>query len=93
MANTPNLIPLPRRFYLNRTRDISGVSGVGAVAFGVQFSDGSVVVHWQGDHGATHVWGSIEDVIAIHGHEGATTVVFIDDNTFFDASVALKNQQ
>jgi len=75
--------PLLRRFYLHRTCDISGISGVGAVAFGVQFADGSVVVHWQGDHSATHVWAKLEDVIAIHGHEGATEAIFIDDEETF----------
>jgi hypothetical protein len=64
------------------------MSGVGAVAFGVQFADGSVVVHWQGDHSATHVWARLEDVIAIHGHEGATEAIFIDNEEMFDPDKA-----
>jgi len=35
-----------RRFLLVRDCDPSGVSGTGIVAEGVQFSDGTAVMHW-----------------------------------------------
>lgn len=58
--------------------DISGVSGPGRVADGVQFEDGQVVVSWKGKHHCVSIWPLIEDVVAIHGHEGSTEVVWID---------------
>lgn len=67
-----------RRFLMNRKIDISGLSGTGIVADGVQFSDEQVVLSWRGRHHCISVWPSIEDMIAIHGHEGATEIEWID---------------
>jgi hypothetical protein len=67
-----------RRFRLIRHRDVSGVSGTGPVAEGVEFTDGAVAVRWYGDYPTTTVWDSIDSVIAIHGHGGATVVEWID---------------
>lgn len=69
-----------RLFQLNRQTDASGVSGVGLVAEGVEFSDGLCVVRWYGTHKSTVVWDSIEDVIAIHGHGGTTTIEWKDQD-------------
>ena len=68
-----------RRFQLDRVTDVSGVSGTGIVADGIQFHDGQVVVSWFGQHHCVSIWPAIEDVIAIHGHEGATKVVWLDE--------------
>jgi hypothetical protein len=62
----------PRRFYLDRIRDISGVSGTGRVADGIVWADGTVTIRWLGDRPSTVNWDSLEDAIAIHGHSGAT---------------------
>lgn len=70
----------PRRFQLNRLRDISGVSGTGIVAYGAQFNDGTVVVHWCGRRSTTAVWNDIRDLMDVHGHEGATVLEWIDDD-------------
>ena len=68
-----------RRFELVRDVDVSGISGTGVVAEGVEFSDGTVVIRWiTGDHRSTVVWPNIGDVEAIHGHGGATRVHWID---------------
>lgn len=69
-----------RRFELHRDQDVSGVSGTGVVAEGVEFSDGPCVVRWiVGDHRSTVVWqGGVEAVEAIHGHSGATRLVWVD---------------
>lgn len=68
-----------RRFHLQRTHDETGVSGTGVVAQGVVFDDGHVALRWiVGDHRSTVVWESIESVEAVHGHNGATTVVWLD---------------
>lgn len=68
-----------RRFQLQRDYDITGVSGVGIVASGVLFEDGVTVIRWAGDLPSTVVWQKFEHAEAIHGHEGATRFVFIDD--------------
>lgn len=67
-----------RLFELHRDHDVSGVSGIGIVAEGVQFSDGTCVVRWVASRGSTVVWQSIDDVVAIHGHGGATRVVWLE---------------
>ncbi len=67
---------MTRTFTLDRDVDISGVSGTGVVAEGVQFSDGTVVLRWRGEHASTVVWSSVESALAIHGHDGATRVVW-----------------
>jgi len=68
-----------KRFLLERLTDVSGVSGIGIVAEGVAFTDGSAVIHWiAGEHHSTVVWPAIEGVEAIHGHGGATQIVWID---------------
>jgi len=65
-----------KTFTLQRDTDVSGVSGTGQVAEGVQFSDGICVIRWYGVHQSTVVWPSIESVEAIHGHGGATRIVW-----------------
>ena len=71
---------MSRRFYLERVDDISGVSGVGVVAEGVEFSDGTVAMRWMTDHlpCSTVIHESMEAVELIHGHGLATIVVRID---------------
>lgn len=65
------------RFHLLRTVDPSGVSGTGLVAEGVEFSNGGCVIHWFGPHQSIVVWESIADVLAIHGHDGDTTIQWL----------------
>lgn len=64
-------------FELVRTKDVTGVSGVGVVAEGVVFTDGTVVLRWRGQHASTVVWSSLDSVLAVHGHDGATQAVFL----------------
>ena len=68
----------PRRFSLVRDEDVSGVSGVGLVAYGVQFADGVVVTRWAAAVAQTCCWACIEDVERIHGHQGRTHIEWID---------------
>lgn len=64
-------------FTLHRSEDVTGVSGTGTVAEGVEFTDGTVVLRWiVGEHRATVVWPNIAAVKAIHGHDGKTEVRF-----------------
>lgn len=70
-----------RRFELHRSIDDSGISGVGVVAEGCEFSDGTVVLHWVGawpTSTVVHLHG-IEAVKAVHGHAGHSQIVFLDD--------------
>jgi len=71
-----------RTFKLVRKIDVSGVSGTGEVAEGVVFHDGQCVLSWFGQHHTLEVSPSIESIIAIHGHNGATEVVY--DETGID---------
>ena len=68
-----------RRFHFERKKDASGVSGCGRVAEGCLFTDtGEAVVHWLGKYGSINFYHSIEHVVAVHGHEGSTEIVFDD---------------
>ena len=67
-----------RTFTLIRTEDLTGVSGTGAVAEGVEFGDGRCVLSWMTRIRSMAIYESIEDLILIHGHEGLTEVVFND---------------
>jgi hypothetical protein len=68
-----------RRFDLFRETDASNVSGVGYVAEGVEFTDGTVAIRWKSATPSTVVWASMADAIAIHGHNGWTTVRWRDE--------------
>lgn len=68
----------PRLFKLVRDQDVSGISGTGLVAWGVQFPDGRVATRWNGVIAQTCAWDSIEHVERIHGHGGATRLVWLD---------------
>lgn len=70
-----------KRFELHRDQDISGVSGSGVVAEGVQFSDGHICLQWMGRWPTSVVWHDkgIESVEAVHGHNGATRIVWLDE--------------
>ncbi|GAA1556264.1 hypothetical protein GCM10009804_11370 [Kribbella hippodromi] len=71
--------PGPRRFLLDRHQDISGVSGTGVVAEGVEWSDGTVALRWLGRHPTTTVWqDGIDALLTVHGHNGATTIRWLD---------------
>lgn len=64
-------------FKLIRTEDESGVSGTGSVAEGVVFTDGRVVMRWTTHLNSTTFYDCIDDVIAIHGHNGKTKVEYM----------------
>lgn len=68
-----------RKFVLKRKEDVSGVSGIGVVAEGVQFHDGQCVMSWFGQYHTLEVSPDIDSIKAIHGHEGKTLVEWIED--------------
>lgn len=73
-----------RTFRLQRDEDITGISGTGIVAEGVEFSDGTVVLRWLGP--VEQPWGIIEpttvvhpnidNVEHLHGHHGSTKIAW-----------------
>ena len=71
-----------RPFQLWRAEDVTGVSGVGIVAEGVEFSDGVVALRWRGKWPTSVVFHDkgIKSVEKIHGHDGKTTVVWVGDD-------------
>ncbi|MEW1867014.1 hypothetical protein AB0420_02250 [Streptomyces caelestis] len=71
----------PRRFVLRRRQDISGISGLGDVADGVLWPDGTSSVRWRGEHPSVVFWdrGRVS-VEFVHGHQGATEIVWLDQD-------------
>lgn len=67
-----------RPFVLVRDTDVSGVSGTGVVANGIEWPDGDAAIHWTGsDYPTTTPHpGGIASVLALHGHGGATRIVW-----------------
>jgi hypothetical protein len=76
-----------RTFELHRDVDVSGISGTGVVADGAVFPDETTVVRWRdvggpaADRGVrptTVVFPSVDAVEALHGHAGATRLVWTE---------------
>ena len=76
-----------RAFLVIRDEDVTGISGTGIVAEGVEFKDGTTVMRWLPAGTArpevvkptTVIHESVDSVIALHGHNGKTWVQFADD--------------
>lgn len=70
----------PRPFVLVRHTDVSGVSGTGVVAQGVEFADGTVALRWLSDWPTSVVFHDrgMDAVRAVHGHSGATEIRYTD---------------
>lgn len=67
-----------RRFELVRHEDVTGVSGTGVVAEGVEFGDGSCVMRWLGQYPSRVDHASVANLVAVHGHGGLTEVRWVD---------------
>lgn len=68
-----------RLFHLVRDHDVSGVSGTGIVAEGCELSNGSVVMTWLSTHHSIVIYPNIKEVESVHGHEGSTKIVWLDE--------------
>jgi len=69
------MLTKPLTFTLYRKKDISGISGTGYVAVGVEFPSGNIIIEWiVGDHRSIEIHNSMDDLLAIHGHNGSTEV-------------------
>lgn len=87
-----------RRFRLVRHEDNTGTSGTGIVARGVQYPDGAVHMQWINDDNDDLETNSngvafkpapdgIEATREIHGHDGRTTIEWIDKETRSDTEI------
>ena len=75
-----------KRFYLQRNTDATGVSGMGKVAEGCEFDHtngkpGWCALVWLTDKTAMSFYPDIATIESIHGHNGMTQVVWIDDES------------
>ena len=66
-----------QNFVLERDYDVSGVSGTGRVAEGVVFTNGRAVMTWLTEYSSIAIYNSIEELVQIHSHGGATRVVWL----------------
>lgn len=79
VSGTAPSSPHPRRFQLYRRHDVTGISGTGVVAEGTEYRDGVTSLRWYGDHPSEVWWPSVAEILAVHGHEGATEVRWLDE--------------
>ena len=79
-----------KRFYLQRNTDASGVSGVGNVAEGCQFDTGWCALIWLTGKAAMSYYPDIETLDNIHGHQGMTKVIWVDDES---SNFVIKREQ
>lgn len=65
-----------RMFHLVREEDVSGISGTGRVAQGVEFDDGTVAMRWMTEWPTSVVFHDrgAEALEAVHGHNGRTRI-------------------
>lgn len=68
-----------RKFILVRKEDVSGVSGTGVVAEGLEFSNGTCAITWMTPYRCIATYESIKALEHVHGHAGSTVVIFEDE--------------
>lgn len=78
MAAAAAAIARPRPFLLFRHHDVSGVSGTGVVAEGIEWTDGTASMRWRGDRVSTSFYpNGLISLRAIHGHGRTTEAVYL----------------
>jgi hypothetical protein len=68
-----------RTFKLVRTEDLTGNSGTGIVAEGIEFSNGMCALCWLQVMSSIATYPNVKQLIAIHGHNGRTVIKFDDE--------------
>lgn len=63
-----------RTFVLVRDEDVSGTSGLGIVAEGVEWSNGTVSIHWMSQYETHSTYANMKVLEQVHGHGGRTRV-------------------
>lgn len=71
------------RFVLIRSEDVSGTSGTGIVAEGIEFSNGQIVTHWLSQLDSINVYANRKVLDQLHGHNGKTKVQWLDTGESF----------
>jgi hypothetical protein len=74
--HAPEVIRSAKLFVIVRDEDESGISGIGVVAEGVEFTDGVVIVHWLSHTPSTNIYANMKQCTDIHGHGGKTRIVW-----------------
>jgi hypothetical protein len=59
-----------------RHSDVSGLSGVGIVAVGVVWPDGTVSIKWTSIRSSREDHLNMESLVEVHGHAGNTEFLF-----------------
>jgi hypothetical protein len=67
-----------KTFYLLRHEDVHGNSGIGVVAEGVIFYDGTGAFTWLSEDKTVTTFQSIRSIRKLHSHGGKTEVVIED---------------
>lgn len=65
-------------FYLMRHQDLSGLSGTGIIAIGVVYPNGKAHMQWVSYKTSFEMHDSVENLIDIHSHGGATELLWGD---------------
>lgn len=70
-----------RRWIMVRNEDISGVSGTGLVAAGVEFATGGVAGSFVSKYPGCFTYPSMSILQHVHSHEGAhdTKIIYVDN--------------
>lgn len=63
------------KFYIFRKKDISGISGTGIVAVGVEFPSGKIVIEWTSYQTSIGLYDNMTKFLEVHGHEGNTEII------------------
>lgn len=75
-------------FQMHRVEDVSQTSGLGIVADGCVFPDGTTVCRWRTQTASAEVWKSFEECDQVHGHGGKTVCVFKESDVIIGGKQA-----
>lgn len=67
-----------KTFYLDRIKDVNGLSGTGIVAVGAVYPNGKAHMQWVSYKTSFEMHDTIENLMDIHGHNGGTVLVWGD---------------
>ena len=72
-----------RRFYLDRTKDETGISRTGRVLEGVITQSGRVMVEWRPPMSSIGIYSSMEEFLSIHVkcHPSCSEVMWLDNES------------
>jgi hypothetical protein len=77
-----------KAFVLYRAEDETGISGEGIVAEGVEFLNSQCVLRWLTSPGSIGIYDNMDELLAIHGHNGKTEVIWYHDkHLLFDEAL------